>query len=114
MAAEARIPRLAGDQIAVRDVERIALEIEVLVAGDAGGGGHGDAHALVLAMAGHAGCRAELRARFREPRLEEAVHGMRILLARVAIDALRVAHAAMAECNIILAPSEEELSLGLE
>src|SRR5262245_65015403 len=88
--AETGIPLCTRNQLAVRDVERIAPELEVLVAGGAGGGGHGDAFSGVLAMAGRAGLRAELGARLRESRLEEAMHGMGILLARMTIDALRV------------------------
>jgi hypothetical protein len=114
MAAETGIPLLARDQVAVRDVERIAPELEVLVAGDAGGGGHGDPYAGMLAMAGRAGVRAELGASLRESRLKEAMDGMRILFARMAIHALRVAHAGMAERNIPLAPSEPELDLRLD
>src|SRR5262245_1100277 len=111
--AETGIPLCARNQLAVRDVERIAPELEVLVAGGAGGGGHGDTFAGVLAMAGRAGLRAELGARLRESRLEEAMHGMGILLARMTIDALRVGDTAMAECNIAVTPSKPELDLGL-
>src|SRR5262245_52759905 len=98
--AETGIPLCARNQLAVRDVERIAPELEVLVAGGAGGGGHGDTFAGVLAMAGRAGLRAELGARLRESRLEEAMHGMGILLARMTIDELRVGDAPMAGCHI--------------
>jgi hypothetical protein len=81
----------------MRHVERLALEVEILVAGRAGRGRHGDTHAAMLAVTGHAGFRAELGARLGESRLEEAMHGMRILLALMAVCALRVADALMAE-----------------
>ena len=75
MTAETGIPLSPRDQVAMRDVERIAPDIEVLVAGDAGRGSHGDPYARVLAMAGRAGICAELGARLRESRLEERCTG---------------------------------------
>jgi hypothetical protein len=114
VAAEAGVPVLAGDELAVRHVERLALEVEIPVAGRAGRGRHRDAHTGVLAMTGHAGVRAERCACLGEPRLEEAMHRMGILLAGMAVRALRVADALMAERGIVGTPAEPELHLGLQ
>src|SRR5262245_10912741 len=114
VATETGLPVLARDQLAVRDVERLALEVEILVAGGAGGRRHGDAHAGVLAVAADAGVDAERRARLRKARLEEAMHRMRILLAPVTARALLVADALVAERGVVVAPTEPVLHLGLQ
>src|SRR5262249_11692633 len=114
MAAHAGLPLLARNQLAVRHVERLALEVEILVATRAGSRRHGDAHAGVLAMAPDAGVDAERRSRLREARLEEAMHGMRVLLAPVAGRALLVADPLVAERGVAVAPAEPELHLGLQ
>ena len=53
--AEAGRPGLPLDQLLVRNVDdRLIFDVEVLVAIRAGGGNHRNAHAFMLAMAGHA------------------------------------------------------------
>src|SRR5215468_8658754 len=111
MEAHAGLPLLARNQLAVRHVERLALEVEILVAARAGGRRHGDAHAGVLAVAADAGVDAERRSRLREARLEEAMHRMRVLLAPVAGRALFVADPLVAERGVAVAPAEPELHL---
>src|SRR5215471_14166103 len=101
MAAHAGLPVLARDQLAVRHVERLALEVEILVAGGAGGRRHGDAHAGVLTMAADAGVDAKRGTRLRKARLEETMHRMRVLLARMAGRALLIANARVAEGDVI-------------
>src|SRR5262249_22989181 len=100
MATEAAVPVLARDQLAVRHVERLALEVEILVASRARGGGHGDTHARVLAVARRTILGAERGARLGEPRLKKAMHGMGVLLARVAVGALRVGDPVVAERGV--------------
>src|SRR5262249_19233555 len=111
MAAEAARPLLARNQLAMRNVERLALEIEIPVASSARGRNHGDPHPLVLAMAGGAGLDAERGAGLGESRLEEAVHRVRILVAHMTGGALLVPDRLRSEGGVGGARAEPKLHL---
>src|SRR5262249_15135087 len=72
------------------------------------------AHTGVLAMTPNAGVHGECRPRLRKARLEEAMHRMRVLLARMAGRAWLVADPLVAERGVAVAPPEPELHLGLQ
>lgn len=112
--AEATRPFLLRDQFTMRDIERIALKLEFLVARCAGRGNHGDPQAFVLAMAGHAGLCAETGARLEKSRLKESMHWVRILIAGVTTGALLVTDTAVAKCGIGGAQPQPKLNFGLE
>src|SRR5262249_50368050 len=114
MTAEATGPFLSRDQFAMRNVERVALEFEILVARCAGRGYHGGSYAFVLAMAGHAGFCAEFGASLGKSRLEESMHGVGILIARVTTGAWLVGEGGVADRGVGGPPSEPVLNFGLE
>ena len=114
MTAEATGPFLSRDQFAMRNVERVALDFEILMARCAGRGNHSDPYAFVLAMAGHAGFCAELGARFRKSRLKESMHRVGIMIAGVTTGALLVTDGDVAECGVGGTQPEPELNFGLE
>src|SRR5262245_13082283 len=114
MTTKATGPFLSRDQFAMRNVERVALEFEILVARCAGRGYHGGSYAFVLAMAGHAGFCAEFGASLGKSRLKESMHGVGILIAGVTTGALLVTDGGLAECGVGGTQSEPVLNFGLE
>jgi hypothetical protein len=114
MTAEATGPFLSGDQFAMRNVERVALEFEILMALGAGRGNHGDSYAFVLAMAGHTGFCAEFGACLEKSRLKKSMHRVGILIAGVTSGALLVTDGGVAKYGIGGTQSKPELKFGLE
>src|SRR5262245_51040276 len=114
MTAKATGPFLSRDQFAMRNVERVALEFEILVARCAGRGYHGGSYAFVLAMAEHAGFCAEFGASLGKSWLKESMHGVGILIPRVTTGALFVSNGGVAECGVGGTQSEPVLNFGLE
>lgn len=114
MTTKATGPFLSHDQFAMRNVERVALEFEILMARCAGRGNHGGSYAFVLAMAGYAGFCAEFGARLGKPRLKESMHRVGILIAGVTSGALLVSDGGVAECGVGGTQSEPVLNFGLE
>ena len=114
MTAEATGPFLSRDQFAMRNVERVALEFDILMALCAGRGNHGDSHALVLAMAGYAGFCAKFGACLEKSRLKKSMHRVGILIAGVTSGALLVTDGGVAKYGIGGAQSKPELNFGLE
>ena len=114
MTAEAGLPFAFRDQFAMRDIERIVLQREIPVTGRAGSRIYGDPHALVLTVAVHAGLGAQLFTGLLESRLEEAMRGMRILIARMTVHATLVADAIVPEGRVRLLQAEVKANLGLQ
>jgi len=114
MTTKATGPFLSRDQLAMRNVERVELEFEILMARCAGRGNQGGSYAFVLAMAGYAGFYAELSARLGKSRLKESMHRVGILIAGVTSGALLVTDRGVAKYGIGGAESKPELNFGLE
>jgi hypothetical protein len=114
MTAEATGPFLSRDQFAMRNVERVALEFDILMALCAGRGNHGDSHAFVLAMAGYAGFCAKFGACLEKSRLKKSMHRVGILIAGMTTGALLVTDGGVAKCGVGGTQSEPELNFGLE
>ena len=114
MTAEATGPFLWRDQFAMRNVERVALEFDILMALCAGLGSHGDSHAFVLAMAGYAGFCTKFGASLEKSRLKKSMHRVGILIAGMTTGALLVTDGGMTKCGVGGTQSEPELNFGLE